>query len=273
MKYLKFFKHRTGLFNHRKRLGMNPLRAIKKHPVLFLLAAGIDFLFFLLLSQLHFRVFLSVADHMKNAAEMLAAGFEKLSLPNIEQLDVLQNPVFIIHYHAILQGIIFFFTGLFLLWLILRGTTWFLAHKILETKISVKKFIIRFTCVTIFGTVLTFLLILGLLLLVNYANFSILPIITPGTAHLLSFALLLTLHYAYSLAIASIKNLREITSALNTRTVIVYLISVLWYIIATSITLLLSYQSFALSILAVILVMPTLTFCRCAIIKKITIAL
>ncbi len=246
---------------------MRFIKQLKKHSYLFFLATGIDFLFFVLLAQLQFYTFLSVADHMKQASTMLTRSVEKLSIPNIEQLDILQDQTFIIHYHAVLQGILLFLLGFFILWTILRGITWFLTHKIIETKVSVKQFFIRFTSVTIIGGILTIVLLLGFLLLIDYANFSILPFITPSMAHILSFVLLLTLHYTYSLVIASINNLGHFTKALNTRTVIIYLASILWYIIATSTTMFLSYQSFTLGIIAVVIIMPTLTISRVLLIK------
>ena len=243
---------------------MTVLNRIKNNRFLFFSAAVADFLFFFLLAQLHYRIFLMVAQHLKILMEMLTKNISQLSIADMQQPDILNDVQFIFHYKELLKGLFFLLVGFYLIWLVFRGIAWLIAHRMSGTKITLFAYIRRFFTITTLGMILFFCTIILFLSLMNYVAFSLFPIISPVIAQGLTFAVMIVLHYIYSVGIAGIAR-KQWYKFLTFRLQIIipYLASILWFIAATGITIVISRANFyaGLAFVAVI-IMPSITCFR-----------
>ncbi|MBI4017090.1 MAG: hypothetical protein HY363_05355 [Candidatus Aenigmarchaeota archaeon] len=250
---------------------MKILQSVQRNKLLFILSAAADFLFFFMLAQLHYRVFLSAARHLKAVLELLTKNIQQISIADAAQPDILNNAEFLLHYREVLKGIFFLLAGFYLLWLVFRGIAWFWAHKISSTKISFEQYLKKFFVITTVGTILFFGIIILFASLMNYVTFTIFPLITPKIAQALTFAVMLLLHYCYSTSIAGIGSKHPYKTFLTFRlqTIIPYLASVLWFITATSIAVVVSRTNFYAGIaFAAIIIMPSITCFRMLLLRK-----
>ncbi len=246
---------------------------MKLNKLFLLIAAVVDFLFFFLLTQLHARVFVSIAEHLKAAMEMLAKGVGELAIADMQQAAVFADPAFLVHYHEVLKGIAVFLAGFYVLWIVVRGTAWLLAHKAAGSKIRFSQFVVRFFIISTAGMILFLVVMLLFVSLLNYVTFSVLPLINPRIANGITLLLVLLLHYCYCITIAGIGSKHPYKTPLlafkQAKTLVPYLGSVLWYIIAVTGAVMLSRLNFWGGLLfAAVIIMPSITFFRTVLIDS-----
>ncbi|MBI4148709.1 hypothetical protein HY490_05440 [Candidatus Woesearchaeota archaeon] len=247
---------------------MSVWKLIKAHPWLVLTAAVADAAFFFLLAQLHFWIFLRVADHLKRATELLTKNIGQLAIADVPMPT---DAEFVFHYHQVLQGVAMFLVGFYCLWLVTRGVSWFAAHRMTTPKISLSTFVRRFFLITTGGMIVFLAFLLSFVALIDYASFSVLPLLTPRIANVLTVALLVLLHYAYSLSCSAIGS-RPYSALLlvftQARTLVPYLALVLWVLLAVIIAILLTRVHPAAGLGWVLLMMPGLTVFRILLIQN-----
>lgn len=184
--------------------------AIKQHYLLLSLASVIEIVFFYTLTRLHIEIFKKAATHIKESQKIIQSQMDKLTQTQYAQLDkfLLGNTDFAFQYREILKYIGLFLVGLFLIWFLLRGTNWLLAHKIANSKITLNEFIKRFALLSIIG----FFALIGLLMIytsmLSYVAFSPLPLINSKTANILFGMMLILLEYFLVAELAMPKNSR-----------------------------------------------------------------
>jgi len=184
--------------------------SIKQHYVLLSLASIIEILFFYSLTRLHIEIFKKAATHIKESQKIIQSQMDKLTQTQYAQMDkfLLGNSDFALQYHEILKYIGLFLLGLFLIWFLLRGTNWILAHKISNSKITLKEFIKRFALFSMMGFFLLIIILLAYTNMLSYVAFSPLPLINSKTANILFGLMLILLEYFLVSALAMPKNSR-----------------------------------------------------------------
>lgn len=170
---------------------------IKKHYFLLFIAVIIDIIFFYSLTRLHVEIFKAAADHIKATQDIIQGQLDKLTQLEAPQLDrfLIGNAEFAYHYHQIVKYIGLFLFGLFLILFFLRGTNWFIAHKMADSKITLKEFSFRFIILSILGFIAFVLSLVLYGLLLNHSAFSQLPLINSTTANGVLGILVIIIYY------------------------------------------------------------------------------
>jgi hypothetical protein len=171
-----------------------------------------------------------------------------------------------------------FIAVVFILWIILQGLNWFLAVRS-DRKISLKKYLLKFSIISLISTILIVILTL---LFVNFSIKNLLtltPIISQSLINNLMIAITIIIVYftinAYSILDkhnlrttikrsfkVGVKNFKEI--------IIAYLILVILFTIANYIVKLFALLGFTgLMISGIIVIMPLIAFSRIYLIKTI----
>ena len=238
------------------------IESIRKHYILFKISTVIEIVFFYFLTRLHIEIFKLAAVHIKQAQTIIEGQITKLTQTEYSQFDkiLLANTNFAAQYHQIIKYIGLFLLLFFLLWFVLRGLNWFIAHKIAGTKIKLKTFILRFTLFSIVGFALFVLLLIFYGSMINYATFNPLPLINTKIANTTFFVLTITLHYFVStgFALTGKKVITSVRTTLPAYLIINLLLATIILIPAVFIK-----TSFWASILIILLItFPAIIFAR-----------
>lgn len=195
------------------------IKNIRNHYFLLILSSLIDILFFYSLTRLHVETFRLASTHIKSAQKIIESQMAKLTQVQYTQLDqiLMSNADFALQYKEITKYIGLFLLGLFATWFLLRGTNWLIAHKISESKISIKEFIERFTFFSTTGFIIFILILLIYGMLLNYATFNPLPLINAKMANAVFAIMLILLYYFLSTAFAlpAKSKFRNVTTAIT----------------------------------------------------------
>lgn len=243
------------------------IQSLKKHYILFILSTITELLFFYCLTILHVEIFKKAAVHIKTAQTIIESQINKLAQTEYTQLDnvLLSNADFAAQYHQLLKYIGLFLVLFFLLWFVLRGLNWLIAHKIAETKVSFKTFVLKFTIFSIVGFITFVLLLIFYGSMLNYATFNVLPLINAKIANGAFFVLLILLHYFITTGFASKQFKTSIKTTLPAYLLINALLAIIILIPAVFIK-----TSFWTSILTILFItFPTITFARILLIKVV----
>jgi hypothetical protein len=170
----------------------------------------IDLLFIYGLTRLHYEVFNRASVYAIKLTAMLGEQVQSLGEDAVPAIDVLQSADFTAAYHALLRYIAIFFACAFLIWLICKGTAWFLAHKTALKKANIRTFALPFLGATLFWTVAFLGMVFLALTILNYALFGTFALIGATVANALIILLYWVLAYfvfiSYAHAQPAVKN-------------------------------------------------------------------
>ncbi len=151
----------------------------KKHKGLFLLSMVLEISFYLVIAVSQFWVLFAARDSIVRVMDIIQE-----SVGSIAQADAIsavspelfRTPELMAEYHIILKYFLVLLVVFFLTWIIFKGLTWFIAHKMLK-KVDVKKFagfFVFYSMLTFICSIIWFILIMRL---ISYSTFAFLPLI------------------------------------------------------------------------------------------------
>lgn len=154
----------------------------------------VDVLFVYAMTRLHFEVFSRASTLILQLSAMISSDVAKAAeSASPPTLDVLQTPEFINLYNQFLKHITIFMLGALLVWLVCKGITWLVAHKMVEKKVDWKNFALKFFGMTILWFAAFLLLTIIVLNLIHKAVYGAFPLIGQtgtNTVSLIAFWLL-----------------------------------------------------------------------------------
>jgi hypothetical protein len=236
---------------------------------LLLLAVPVDFLFYMLLAQLHYEIFnRASAAAMKLTALMGDQAQQLATSEAVPDLATLQSPAFTAAFHELMLYACIFIAAAVALWLVGKGILWFIAHKTADKKVNTALFAKKFIGMTLFWA-LAFIVVSTIALnVLDYALFSPIPLIGEAGANFVIFLLFAVFAYFVFLSYALIPNkvfLPTLTLGFTRwkELVPVHLIGILLYFVAVSVPTSLVKLNIYLSLAMVVLVsLPAIAFSR-----------
>jgi len=245
------------------------------HYLLWILAAVVDLSYYILFSLSLYKFYENIAFHVQAIAFALGTQVQSLKEVSQETLAAtLQNQdQLLYHYTSIAYYVGLIAGSILLLWLIFQGINWYIAHRINEHKVNLKRYVFRFCCTTLAGTLL---IILVLFLSVRASMFilkSPIPLFDPAIINWISVIFFLWVMYlvfaTYGvLHKTSLKKHHKQLIKLGHIKFAAYIISLAFILVSNLILWKLVFISFLGTVLfGLLITLPLYTFCRVYIIR------
>lgn len=168
------------------------------------LCSLLDLLFFLGFSWLAINSLFSIKENVEAVSKVMAENMDPTTEVTQQTLDMIQGqvPVIMNHYQEIMWAAGMFIGGMFLLWLILQGTNWYLAHKIAQSKVKPKTFAKAFTLTSLNALVAFSLIFVSSIKLASTLQAGPIPLITQDTINTISLIIFIFTLYLLAIALA-----------------------------------------------------------------------
>jgi len=235
----------------------------------------LELVFFALLLTAHVNVFMKASEQMTNINLMLQEATSGTEEDILTQTATLQkNEEFLAEYNQLLKYISLFLFYAFLLWAIIQGMLWVLAHRIVKKKVKLMQYLPKFAGCSIIWFVL-FNLVLMISIMALQAAASPVPVVGEGFASVMMFSLMLALGYFASISYSILpeKNAFKKTFSLGiqkAKTIVpAYLLAIAIIFIFGSVSMALFKSNQGVGIAALLIFfLPSLSFGRILIINS-----
>lgn len=168
-----------------------------KNKSLFFLSVLFDILFFLSVIAGQFWVLLSVKGSVLRIMDIvqqnLVSAVQSGAAAQVSS-GLLKTPELISEYKVIMKYFFLMVLIFFVSWLVFRGVSWFIAHR-MSGRVDIKRFVKQFFLFSLFAFVFGFIWLLVVLRLIAYSSSSFLPVVSVGMDHFFLFLGFAVLNY------------------------------------------------------------------------------
>jgi len=174
-----------------------------KHKQYLILFVLLDFVFLFFTAQAHLTYFIPTADAANRAGEIITQELQTLQMTDAYQLDaiLMQNSQFKQAYHDLLQGIIYFFITMFIIWIVIRSAIWHISYKIIHKKTNWKTNVLKFALFSLFWFVVV-AIVFVLYSISTGSTATLLPIVGNPLISILMIALFVLIYYFSQISFA-----------------------------------------------------------------------
>jgi len=184
------------------------LQLCKKHKGLFLLSMFLEIVFYLVIAVSQFWVLLAARDSILRVMDLIQESVGSLAEADaisVASPELFRTPELMAEYHIILKYFLVLIGIFFLTWIIFKGLTWFIAHKMLK-KVDVKKFTWFFVLYSLLTFIFSFIWFVLIMRLISYSTFAFLPLIGVAMDRILLFVGFAVIAYFMLIAYSLIPN-------------------------------------------------------------------
>lgn len=168
----------------------------------------LEICFYLAITISQFWVLLAARDSILRVMNLIQESVGSLAEADaisVVSPELFKTPELMAEYHIILKYFLVLIGIFFLTWIIFKGLTWFIAHKMLK-KVNVKKFTWFFVLYSLLTFICSIIWIVLIMRLISYSTFAFLPLIGVEMDRILLFIGLAVIAYFMLIAYSLIPN-------------------------------------------------------------------